>query len=413
MKTPKWPIPLGSKPIDLGLERVFAALERLYNPHKKLPPVIHIAGTNGKGSTLAFLRAMLETAGKKCHVYTSPHLVNFNERIVLAGAEISDEYLDEIILETKNKCENLGLTFFEGTTLAALLAFSKIPADFVLLETGMGGRLDATNVIDSPALTIITPISYDHMEFLGDTIAKIAYEKACIIKQNVPCIVSRQPDEALKVIEDFARTKNAEIISLDKDFYYSQNDDGSFVFRDQNGGIGYPKPSLRGKHQYMNAATAIKAAIKLGVDKQHIKLGIKSASWKARMQKLADNIYLDGGHNAEAGEIISDFILEENKKKKLHNIALVGMIKTKDFASFIKNLKPVFQEIYASPILNENYREPAEIKAICTQLGIKCTVFDDFESAYNKACNGMEAAHNRVVICGSLYLAGHVLDKLG
>jgi dihydrofolate synthase/folylpolyglutamate synthase len=410
MKLPKWPDPSSSNFIDLGLDRVLNALEKLDNPHLKLPPVIHVAGTNGKGSTIAFLRAMLEAAGKKCHVYTSPHLVEFNERIVVAGEQISDDMLNEVIDETKNKCEEIKLTFFEGTTLASFLAFSKVPADYVLLETGMGGRLDATNVIPNPALTIITPISFDHTEFLGDTIEKIAYEKACIIKKDSKCIVAEQPAEALKVINDYAKEVGSNIINYGQDFFAEINKDGSFVYRDERSGMGLPKPSLRGKHQCMNAAVAARAATELGIDKQAIKTGIRSAQWGARIEKLVDNVYLDGGHNAQAAETIRDFILEENAKNKKHNIAIVGMMKTKDFGSFIRNIKPAFNEIFAIPVPGENYRDPAEMKKLCDILNIKCTAFDNFEDAYAKACNGASAINNRTVICGSLYLAGYVLE---
>ncbi len=411
MKLPKWPDPKNAHAIELGLDKTFKALENLNNPHLKLPPVIHVAGTNGKGSTIAFLKAMLEAAGKTCHVYTSPHLVEFNERIVLAGEIISDEFLNEVIEETEKKCAGINLTFFEGTTVAAFLAFSKIKADYLLLETGMGGRLDTTNVVPNPILTIITPVSLDHTEFLGDTIEKIAYEKACIIKENVPCIVSKQTDGVSKAISDYAKSKNAELISMDADFFYQANTDNSFIYRDKSGGTGFPKPSLRGKHQCMNAATAVRAALELGLDKKAIKAGIKSAKWNARIEKLADNIYLDGGHNEQAAEIIKDFILEENTKKKKHNIAIVGMLNTKDFKGFIKNIKPAFNEIYAVAIPNENSRDPLEIKKLCDELKIRCTVFPEFDAAYLKACNGVEAINNRTVICGSLYLAGYVLGN--
>ncbi len=411
IKSPHWPTTDNSNPINLGLERVVEALAKLGNPHHNLPPVIHVAGTNGKGSTIAFLRAMLEASGKKCHVYTSPHLVEFNERIVLAGKEISDEFLNEVIEETKSKCDHIPLTFFEGTTVAALLAFSKVKADFVLLETGLGGRLDATNVIAKPLMTIITPISYDHMEYLGETIAEIALEKASIIKENSFCIVSRQSEEALNVIKEFAKSKNAELSILDHDFSYQINNDHNFIYRDDVLGAGFPRPSLRGTHQYMNAATAIRAATKIGIDKKFIKTGIKAATWRARLQKIADNIYLDGGHNAEAGEIIKDFVLAENFKKRKHNIAMIGMLKTKDFASFIKNLAPAFNEIYAVPIPDTDHRDTLEIKKVCQELGVKCRAFEFFSEAYSTACNGQVAANNRVVICGSLYLAGSVLEK--
>ncbi len=411
MKTPKWPDPKNSSVIELGLDRVANALEKLDNPHLKLPPVIHVAGTNGKGSTIAFLRAMLEAAGKKCHVYTSPHLVEFNERIVLAGEVISDEFLNEVIEETEEKCAGINLTFFEGTTIAAFLAFSKVKADYVLLETGMGGRLDATNVIPNPILSIITPISFDHMEFLGDTIDKIAYEKACIIKKDSKCIVAEQPIEAFKVINEYTKKIEAKSIYYSRHFFAEANTDGSIVYRDERTGMGLPKPSLRGNHQIINAAVAARAAFELGLDKSAVKTGIKNAKWNARLQKLSNNVFVDGGHNEHAGGAIKDFILAENLKNKKHNIAIIGMLKTKDFKAFITKISEAFSEIYVVPVPESDFRDPAEIKNICDELKVNCKTFADFEEAYAKACNGAGSINNRVVICGSLYLAGYVLGS--
>jgi len=411
MKFPKWPLAQNSSIIKLGLERVLEALARLDNPHEKLPPVVHVAGTNGKGSTIAFLRAMLEADGKVCHVYTSPHLVEFNERIVLAGKEISDTELDALAEEVKGKCGDMELTFFEGTTIMALLAFSRAEADIVLLETGMGGRLDATNVVARPVLTIITPISKDHTEFLGNSITEIAAEKAGIMKESAPCIISEQSKEAMEALSRAAKERDIEAQIFDKDFYIMPNKDGSFIYRDINIGFGLPRPNLRGKHQIVNAGTAVAAALELGVEKQNIKAGIKAAEWKARLQKLADNIYLDGGHNVAAAETIRDFVKTENGKKKKHNIAIVRMLKTKDIGNFIKTIKPSFNEIFAVALEDGNCHKSEDIKAICDSLKIKCSVFDEVDEAYKKACNGTDAINNRVVICGSLHLAGEVLGN--
>jgi dihydrofolate synthase/folylpolyglutamate synthase len=414
MKTASWPNFKGNNPIDLSLDRVFEALARLDNPQNKIPKTIHIAGTNGKGSTLAFLRAMIEAEGKTCHVYTSPHLVEFNERIVLAGENISDNFLNEILKECEEKCDDLNLTFFEGATIAAFLAFSKVKAGYLLLETGMGGRLDATNIMglngnNPPLLAIITPISYDHMEFLGDTISKIAYEKACIIKQNVSCIISRQNEEALKTILDYASTKNSSTKTLDKDFYYKINEDGSFIFSSSNEtNLEFKKPSLAGNHQYINAAVAIAAATQIGISAKAIVQGVTTAKWPARMQKLSENIYLDGGHNVEAGSIIADYIFQENKQISKKNIAIIAMLKTKDFKSFIKNLSPSFDDIYITNIPNEsNCRSPSEIKKVCDELNIASKTFNTPEEAINYAIQ----QNARILICGSLYLAGYVISK--
>jgi len=213
VKTPFWPIQIGYKDIDLGLDRMWRALENLGDPHLNLPKVIHFAGTNGKGSTLAFVKSILNESGYKCHCYTSPHLIEFNERIVLADKQISDGFLNDILQETKDACKNIeNITFFEGTTLAAFLAFSKVEADYLLLETGLGGNLDATNVVAEPELSVLTPIDLDHMEFLGDTIAKIAYEKARIMKPNCKAVIAEQKTEAMSVIESYAKEINCEVI---------------------------------------------------------------------------------------------------------------------------------------------------------------------------------------------------------
>ncbi len=248
MKIPFWPEFKGYRDIDLGLDRVFRALERLDNPHKKLPKVIHIAGTNGKGSTLAFLRSVFESSNYKVHAYSSPHLVEFNERIYLAGKNISDEFLNECLKECKEKCEKdpeISLTFFEGTTLAAFLAFSRVEADILILETGMGGRLDATNVLDEVLASIITPISIDHAEFLGDDIAKIAFEKAGILKENCLAICGKQELEALNVIKNRANQLNCKLLAYGEDF-------------DNSKALEFDRPKyLKQKHQIENLSSVL------------------------------------------------------------------------------------------------------------------------------------------------------------
>ncbi len=412
MKMPEWPIPLGAKPIDLGLHRMFQALEILENPHHKMPPVIHVAGTNGKGSTIAFLKAMLNAAGKKCHVYTSPHLVEFNERIVLADNQISDEDINEALDVVRENCEGMNLTFFEATTLAAMLAFSVVKADYVLLETGLGGRLDASNIMGqngapNPILTIITPVSFDHMEFLGHDIASIAAEKAAIIKPNTPCIVSKQLPEAAKVIADEAAVKNSPAYFLGKDFSYKIENDGSFIFKTSDINLKLPAVSLAGMHQYINAATAVRAAIELDLSKTAIALGLQAAKWPARLEKIEPNIYLDGGHNEDAARIIAEFIRDENKKNLKRNIAIIGMLKTKDYKTFMKNISESFDEIIAVPITKEDYRDPEELIAACENPKVRCSIADSVGIAISQS----KGKNNRVVICGSLYLAGQVLGE--
>ncbi len=275
--------------IDLSLERVERMLAELGSPHKKLPPVIHIAGTNGKGSTTAFLKAMLEAAGKRVHVYTSPHLVRFNERIALAGPggaqPIDEDALAALLQRVADVNAGQSITFFEITTAAAFLAFSETPADFLLLEVGLGGRLDTTNVVDKPALTIITPISMDHADKLGDTVEKIAAEKAGILKRGVACVTARQTPEVDDVMETEARKRGATLIRWGEHFE-AFNQRGRLVFQREDRLLDLPLPSLIGPHQIVNAGTAVAAALELGIDERSIATGLTSARWPARMQRL-------------------------------------------------------------------------------------------------------------------------------
>lgn len=390
VKVPHWPIPLGAKPIDLGLERVLALLERLGNPHKKLPPVVHIAGTNGKGSTLAFLKSILEAAGYKVHRYTSPHLVAFNERIELAGKPITDEYLYTILERCREQTEGLNITFFEGTTVAALLAFAEMPADIVLLETGMGGRLDATNVIDSPRLTLLTPIAMDHMEFLGETLAAIAAEKAAIMKSGVPCITAPQTPEAMRVIEAEAERKHSSLTIVD-----------SGLRRDDVLG-------LAGKHQYINAALAaacIPYLTGFAITPEHIVTGLQNARWPARLQPIryhGKDLWLDGGHNPAGGRAIAEWA-----KDKAPITLICGMMGRKDIEGFLSPLAPYCAEVIAIPVPGEpDSAKPEEIAAAARKLDIPATVAASAKEAAAQA-NGT------TLIAGSLYLAGSVLAEIG
>jgi dihydrofolate synthase/folylpolyglutamate synthase len=308
--------------IDLSLDRIIAFMEKLGSPQLKLPPVIHIAGTNGKGSTLAFLRAMIEAEGKTCHVYTSPHLMKFNERIVLRGKEISDDYLLEILSTVERLARGLELTFYEITTAAAFLAFSQIQADYLLLETGLGGRFDATNIIPNPLLTIITPISFDHMEFLGNNLVQIAGEKAGIMKEGVPCVVAPQKVEVLELFSRKANEKNAELI----------------VAKPKN----IENLALKGAHQMINAAVAATAAEKIGISYKGVQRGYQTAIWRGRLQKLTkgelpkyllDNheLWLDGAHNEDGAKVLSEHFAATKKPLFL----ILGMMKRKNPADFL------------------------------------------------------------------------------
>ncbi len=390
IKTPHWPIPLGKKPIDFGLIRVKASLERLGNPHQKLPPVVHIAGTNGKGSTLAFLKAILEAAGLRVHRYTSPHLIYFNERIELCGKPIDDDYLYDCLERCRNAADRIPLTYFEGTTVAALLAFAETPADIVLLETGMGGRLDATNVIDKPLATILTPISFDHMDYLGDTIAKIAAEKAPIMRQKVPCIVAPQLHEGMEIIEIYARSINTILYSNE---------------------VALPcLPTMAGEHQITNAKTAVATIPHLKgftITNKHIIEGLKNAHWPARLQKLTlynKEVWLDGGHNAEGGKVLSSWA-----KNQPPLTLIVGMLKNKDLRAFLTPLKPYISELIAIPIPETpDCFTPEEIQKIAIEMNIPAANAENAKEALSRATNNEQRA---TLIAGSLYLAGSVLAE--
>lgn len=430
MKFPHWPNPTGYRNIKLGLERVKALLERLENPHLKLPPVIHIAGTNGKGSTLSFLKAIFEENGYKVHCYTSPHLVNFNERIILQGLDISDKFLNEVLEKCRKAAEiepKIGVTFFEGITVAAFLAFAKVKADVLLLETGMGGNLDSTNVITKNLLSIITPISLDHTEFLGETLDKIAYEKAGIIKENCPVIVSKQQDEALKVIKKKAREQNSGIKIFDKDWKIEEKSDG-FIIKVLDEEISFPKPILVGKHQLINASVAIISAMiqtKLKIDLKKTKIAITKAVWKARLQKISEGkfydflaknlncdfeLILDGSHNEQGAQTILSWLKDEKEKT---NYFVFAMLKDKDCQGFLEILHGEIDELLAITIPDESKSlEPQEILEISTKLKIKSQKADGILDALQKISqNKNNKKPIRIIVCGSLYLAGNFLEK--
>lgn len=419
---PHWPIPHGTKPIDLGLQRVRELLDRLGNPETKIPPVIHVAGTNGKGSTIAFLKAILQDAGYKVHRYTSPHLVDFNERIELSGEPISDQYLHEITEQTRIACGDLQTTFFEGTTAAAFLAFSKTPADIVLLETGMGGRLDATNVISKPLMTIITPISFDHMEYLGTTIEQITSEKAGIIKQDVPCVVSWQLQDALQVIQKKCAELQAPSYVCGDDWSFAKSDIG-FDFIDGDERFSLPKPSLEGIHQYINAATAV-AAIRImdgfKITIQNICNGLNKTFWPARMQKITSGslakllpqgweIWLDGAHNSSGAEMLSAHIHNMWQDKPTYLIN--GRTGQRDIAGFLRYFKDKVELVCGVRVISEpNGETAANIVNGARTEGFEAYECDDLKDAI-KLIISKSSKPSRILICGSLYLAGDVLKS--
>jgi dihydrofolate synthase / folylpolyglutamate synthase len=412
---------LHPKIIDLSLERIERLLARLGHPEHALAPVVHVAGTNGKGSSLAMLDAMLQAASRRVQRYISPHLVRFNERFLFDGRAIDEPELADVL----DVCEraNCGqpITEFEITTAAAFLAFARHPADALLLETGLGGRLDATNVIGRPRLTALSPISLDHQAYLGERLEQIAFEKAGILKAGVPCIVGPQPPEVLAVIEQRARALGAPLCVHGRDWTAARVGDRLRVIR-ADATFDLPLPALAGCHQIDNAGLAVICALALGdlaPDEQAIAQGLQSAVWPARLQRLTRGpllerlpagceLWLDGGHNPAAGEALAAS-LNDAKAPPLHLV--VGMLDTKDEAGFLRPLAPLARSLHTVPVPDEPAsRDPVEAAALARRLGIAATPAPDLASALSAiAAAGAEPA--RVLVCGSLYLAGHVLRE--
>jgi dihydrofolate synthase/folylpolyglutamate synthase len=418
---------LHPKKIDLSLGRMERLLEKLGHPERKLPPVFHIAGTNGKGSTAAYLRAILEASGRKVHVYTSPHLVRFAERIRLAGRIIDEAALTKILEECESVNGAHPITFFEVTTAAAFLAFSRAPADAVILEVGLGGRLDATNLVDHPLVTAITPVSMDHESFLGDSIALIAAEKAGIAKPETPLVLGPQVDVALKVIAEKAALAHAPLICFGADWQVGHEADG-FSFEDRQGKIHLPRPNLNGPHQILNAGLSIaclRAQKLFAVSDAQMAHGITHANWPARLQKITaasglegfpngTEIWLDGGHNPAAGEILGETF--KSRSRPLYLIS--GMLANKDTAGFLKPFANLASGLYAIDIEGEDCHPAEEVVKFAKAAGIKAEAAKGFPEALetlkarlkNNPCNTLPAD---ILICGSLYLAGQVLRQFG
>lgn len=409
---------LHPKVIDLTLDRVWRLLDTLGNPQRNLPPVIHIAGTNGKGSTQAMIRAGLEAAGKSVHAYTSPHLARFHERIRVAGDLISEADLTAVLDECYAANGGGDITYFEITTCAALLAFSRTPADFTLLEVGLGGRLDATNVVDDPVLTMITPVSMDHEQFLGDTLRKIAFEKAGIIKPGVPCIVSRQADDGMEVIEEVAQRHAAPLLAYGQQWHVGPDRD-RISYQDDAGLLDLPMPNLPGAHQIMNAGAALTALRYLGFDEHAAEAAVTTAFWPARMQRLKTGpltdaapqaeLWLDGGHNPAAGDALAAHLQTLSERPTR---LICGMLNTKDIDGYLRPLAAVTQDLTAVSIPGEASTLPAEATAEAARnVGFSADVADDVGAALAKIVATTPQA--RVLICGSLYLAGAILRENG
>ncbi|OZA07806.1 MAG: bifunctional folylpolyglutamate synthase/dihydrofolate synthase [Rhodobacterales bacterium 17-64-5] len=409
---------LHPKVIDLTLGRVERLLTALGNPERRLPPVFHIAGTNGKGSTQAMIRAGLEADGDLVHAYTSPHLARFHERIRLAGELISEPMLTALLDECVTANGPDEITFFEITTCAAFLAFARTAADWTLLEVGLGGRLDATNVVDSPRLTIITPVSLDHQAFLGDTVAAIAGEKAGIIKRGVPVIVGPQTDEGLAVIEGKAARMGAPILAHGQHWHCFE-DRGRMVFQDENGLLDLPLPNLPGPHQVENAGAALMALRHLGRSEAACEVAVTRAHWPARMQRLRQGplvdiapkveLWLDGGHNP-AGAAAVAATLARMPRRETHVIC--GMLNTKDVTGYMAPLAPHVAKLHAVSIPGEKNTLPAEAtRDAARAAGIDAVTAPSVAEALREIT--ATAPEARVLICGSLYLAGMVLRENG
>ncbi len=412
---------------DLSLGRIRRLLEKLGNPQDNLPPVIHVAGTNGKGSTIAFCRAMLEADGKSVHVDTSPHLVQYHERFRLGakggGRFVSDDVFADVLARVAAANDGQPITVFEILSATMFILFSGHPADVALIEVGLGGRADVTNVIEKPKVCVIAPVSLDHEAFLGNTISRIAYEKAGIIKKNVPVIIAEQDDEAREVIEDVARQHKAPLAIGGQDFTtYSEH--GRMVYQDENGLLDLPLPALPGRHQLTNAATAI-AALRYGgfdVSTAAIEKGMKSVSWPGRLQRLktgklfdhlpkGTDIWIDGGHNPDAGQAISQFMAGLQQKDPRELIVVFAMLTTKNPHGYIKEISTVTKRILSVPVASSNSGfSPQELADEAARTGLRATAHSSLMEAMDIINREVaERPAPRILICGTLYLAGEAL----
>ncbi|MCB1511100.1 MAG: bifunctional folylpolyglutamate synthase/dihydrofolate synthase [Hyphomicrobiaceae bacterium] len=414
--------------IDLSLGRIIELLEKLGRPQDRLPPVLHVAGTNGKGSTTAYLRAMLEADGRRVHVYTSPHLVRFNERIRVAKSEggatpIDDARLIAVLERVSTANGDAPITYFEIITAAALLVFAEQPADALVLEVGLGGRLDATNVVARPAVTIITPVSMDHREMLGETIELIATEKAGILKSGVPAIVGPQPEAAMAAIRSRAEIVGAPLTVWGEDFdAYEQN--GRLVCQVSDRLLDLPLPGLFGRHQIVNAGVSVAAALALGapqISEDAIAQGLTTVLWPARFTRLdagalvsaageLTEVWLDGGHNAAAGQILAQALGDLDERSPKPAFLIVGMMRRKDAENFLMPFAGLVRGIVTVPLVGHetDAYDPYDLAGLAEDLGFEALDEDDLLAAVG-AIEAWHVGPKRILICGSLYLAGQLL----
>ncbi len=421
---------LHPKKIDLSLGRIERLLEAIGRPDLTLPPVIHVAGTNGKGSTLAFMRAILEAAGARVHVYTSPHLLRFNERIRLAapgGGKLVD---DKTLTQVLELCERANgaqpVTFFEITTAAAFHLFASTPADWLLLETGLGGRFDATNVISSPKATVITSVSLDHQEFLGETVEKIAFEKAGIFKRGAPAVIGFQSGGAKRILEREARRVGAPRIVAGEDFQIFE-ENGRLVFEDARGLLDLPAPRLPGRHQHQNAAGAI-AALRAAIPEisiDAIEAGLRKAEWPARLQRLSighvldlapvgAEFWIDGGHNEDGGRVLAEAMAEFEEKNPRPLVLICGAQTTKDITALLRHFVGLVRTVVAVPVEGEHKSwAPEDVASAARSQGMEARAAAGVEEALALVREAALGQSPRILVAGSLYLAASVLALNG
>lgn len=426
---PHWPlVPIWKTPIDRNLKNFKELMNALGNPQNKLPPTIHIAGTNGKGSTVAMLKSIYEKAGYSVHTYTTPKIIEFNEVIKLKGKKIPDEYLYDILERTRLKSEELkqNTTFFEGTTAAAFLAFSEVKADLLILETGLGGRLDCTNIVEKPIMTIITPISKDHTEYLGEDILQIAEEKAGIIKKNVPCVISAQQEIVYNLLLGKCEQMSAPAFCYEYDYCIEKNFTG-FRYLSKKHNLDLPKPKLQGDHQLLNASAVLAAVMllndKFKISTEHIVQGITQAKWAGRMQyiekkdsnKLLDDnidLYIDGAHNSAGALCLADWLKnQELEGKKLYMV--VGMTRNRNVEDFISNFYGIIDKAKAIRVSSEPSSYSSSILAErINKSGINCDYHDDLNCALENIKHENNGQKAIVIIAGSLFLIADLFKLL-
>jgi dihydrofolate synthase/folylpolyglutamate synthase len=411
---------LHPKLIDLSLDRMRRLCAALDDPQDRLPPVIHVAGTNGKGSTVAYLRAMAEAAGLKVHVFTSPHLVRFAERIRLAGALITDDHLADVLDRVEQANAGLPITFFEITTAAAFVAFAEVPADLCIVEVGLGGILDATNVV-TPKVSVIAPVDIDHREFLGDTLTAIAGEKAGIIKPGAPAVSARQQEEAEAVIEAAAERAGTPLTLMGRDFD-AWNERGRLLVQMQDRLLDLPAPSLPGDHQFANAGLAVAALLTLAdprIDEAAMGRGIAATVWPARFQRLTAgplaerakavgaDLWLDGGHNPHAGRAVSRAVADLAARDGRPVVLISGLLANKDATGFFGAFRGVAAKAFTVTFEGHAAASAADTAAAAELAGLRACACDSVEDALDRALKLEPTPH--ILICGSLYLAGEVL----